>query len=126
MKVAIYIRESGSRQYKPASPRAAYSPNTTFCLRYTQDGIRVRDDGKGIDHEVLSSDGRKGHFGLHGMRERAKLAGGELAIWSEVDSGTEIELTIPASRAYTRPARGFSWFRKLSQKDKDVKEKVEP
>jgi len=40
MKVAIYIRESGSRQYKPASPRAAYSPNTTFCLRYTQDGKR--------------------------------------------------------------------------------------
>ena len=40
MKVAIYIRESGSRQYKPASPRAAYSPNTTFCLRYSQDGKR--------------------------------------------------------------------------------------
>ena len=40
MKVAIYIRESGSRQYKPALPRAAYSPNTTFCLRYTQDGKR--------------------------------------------------------------------------------------
>lgn len=40
MKVAIYTRESGSRQYKPASPRAAYSPNTTFCLRYTQDGKR--------------------------------------------------------------------------------------
>ena len=40
MKVAIYIRESDSRQYKPASPRAAYSPNTTFCLGYTQDGKR--------------------------------------------------------------------------------------
>jgi hypothetical protein len=40
MKVAIYIRESGSRQYKPASPRAAYSPNTTFCLRYTEQGKR--------------------------------------------------------------------------------------
>ena len=40
MKVAIYIRESGSRQYKPSSPRAAYPPNTTFCLRYTQDGNR--------------------------------------------------------------------------------------
>ena len=40
MKVAIYTRESGTRHYKPASPRAAYSPNTTFCLRYTQDGKR--------------------------------------------------------------------------------------
>jgi hypothetical protein len=40
MNVAIYTRESGTRKYKPASPRAAYSPNTTFCLRYTQDGKR--------------------------------------------------------------------------------------
>jgi len=87
--------------------------------------LRVRDNGRGIDRDVLNSDGRKGHFGLHGMRERAKLAGGELAIWSEVDSGTEIELTIPASRAYTSPARRFWWFRKPSQKDPDVKEKVE-
>ena len=74
---------------------------------------------------VLSGDGRTGHFGLHGMRERAKLAGGELAIWSEVDSGTEIELTIPASQAYTTSARRFWWFRKPSQKDPDVKEKIE-
>jgi integrase/recombinase XerD len=40
MNVAIYTRESGTRKYKPASPRAAYSPDTTFCLRYTQDGKR--------------------------------------------------------------------------------------
>ena len=87
--------------------------------------LRIRDNGRGIDRDVLSSDGRKGHFGLHGMRERAKLIGGGLAIWSEVDSGTEIELTIPASRAYTRSARGFGWFRKLSHKKTDVDEKVE-
>jgi len=87
--------------------------------------LRVRDNGRGIDRDVLSSGGHKGHFGLHGMRERAELAGGELAIWSEVDSGTEIELTIPASRAYTTSARRFWWFRKPSQKDPDVKEKVQ-
>jgi signal transduction histidine kinase len=87
--------------------------------------VRVRDDGKGIAPEILRSDGRKGHFGLHGMRERAKIAGGELAIWSQVDSGTEIELTIPASRAYTTSARRFWWFRKPPEKDADVKEKVE-
>jgi signal transduction histidine kinase/ligand-binding sensor domain-containing protein len=87
--------------------------------------LSVRDNGRGIDREVLSADGRKGHFGLRGMRERAKLAGGEFAIWSEVDSGTEIELTIPASRAYTTSVRRFLWFRKPSQKDPNVKEKVE-
>jgi signal transduction histidine kinase/streptogramin lyase len=40
--------------------------------------LRVRDDGKGINPKLLSDDGRKGHFGLRGMRERAKLIGGKL------------------------------------------------
>jgi integrase/recombinase XerD len=40
MNVAIYTRESGTRKYTLASPRAAYSPNTTFCLRYTEQGKR--------------------------------------------------------------------------------------
>ena len=39
--------------------------------------LRVRDDGRGIDPKVLSQDGRAGHYGLHGMRERAKLVGGQ-------------------------------------------------
>jgi signal transduction histidine kinase len=59
--------------------------------------LRVRDDGKGIRPDVLGGDGREGHYGLPGMRERAALVGGKLTIWSEVDSGTEIELIIPAS-----------------------------
>jgi signal transduction histidine kinase len=42
---------------------------------------------------------RPGHWGLQGMRERAKLAGGELKIWSEFDSGTEVKLSIPVSIA---------------------------
>jgi len=36
------------------------------------------------------------------MHERAKLVGGTLSIWSERDSGTEAELTIPASIAYAK------------------------
>jgi hypothetical protein len=36
------------------------------------------------------------------MHERAKLVGGKLAIWSELDSGTEAELAIPASVAYAK------------------------
>ena len=64
--------------------------------------LRVRDDGKGIDQNVVDAVGREGHFGLAGMRERAELVGGNLAIWSELDSGTEIELTIPASVAYAK------------------------
>jgi signal transduction histidine kinase/ligand-binding sensor domain-containing protein len=68
--------------------------------------VRIRDDGKGIDPKLLSDDGREGHFGLRGMRERAKLIGGKLTVWSELDAGTEVELSIPAARAYTAPSEG--------------------
>jgi signal transduction histidine kinase len=73
--------------------------------------LRVRDDGKGIDTKHLNEDGSPGHFGLRGMRERAKLLGGKLAVWSELDSGTEVELRVPASRAYERtPSPRRSWL----------------
>ncbi len=85
--------------------------------------LRVRDDGKGIDAKHLNEDGRPGHFGLRGMRERAKLMGGKLAVWSELDSGTEVELKIPASHAYeTSSARRRSWLaEKLPGKDTEAK-----
>jgi signal transduction histidine kinase len=68
--------------------------------------LRVRDDGKGIDEGFLNEDGRVGHYGLRGMRERAKLLGGKLTVWSERDSGTELELSIPATNAYASPDTG--------------------
>jgi signal transduction histidine kinase/ligand-binding sensor domain-containing protein len=85
--------------------------------------LRVRDDGKGIDPKLLNEGGRPGHYGLRGMRERAKLLGGKLAVWSELDSGTELELRIPASHAYegsSVPRR--SWLAdKLSGKDTEIR-----
>jgi PAS domain S-box-containing protein len=80
------------------------------CYDERQLQLRVRDDGKGIDQKFLSGEARAGHYGLHGMHERAKLVGGELVVWSKLGSGTEIELSIPASTAYTTPARLRSWF----------------
>jgi signal transduction histidine kinase len=72
-------------------------------LRYDrrQFRLRIRDDGKGMDAAVLET-GRSGHFGLVGMRERAELVHGTLTVWSERGSGTEVELTIPASVAYPK------------------------
>ena len=64
--------------------------------------LRVRDDGKGIEPEVLGKGGREGHHGLPGLRERAQLVGGRLAIRSEPDSGTEIELSIPGAVAFAK------------------------
>jgi len=64
--------------------------------------LRVRDDGKGIDRHVLDAGSRAGHHGLPGMQERAALVGGKLTVWSELNSGTEIELTISAAIAYAK------------------------
>ena len=42
---------------------------------------------------------------------RAELIGGKLAVSSDVDAGTEVELTIPAGRAYTSPnERRRTWL----------------
>jgi len=85
--------------------------------------LRIRDDGKGIDAKLLNEGGRPGHYGLRGMRERAKLLGGKLTVWSDLGSGTEVELGIPASRAYQAShARRRSWLaEKFSSKDMEMK-----
>ncbi len=73
-------------------------------IRYDLDKLRlrVRDDGRGIDREVLEVGGRSGHFGIPGMRERAQRIGARLDFWSEMSAGTEVQLTVPASMAYQK------------------------
>ena len=107
--------------------RHAAAQNIEVEIRYDERffRLRVRDDGKGIRDVVLRGDGREGHYGLPGMRERAKLVGGKLTIWSEVDSGTEIELIIPALSAYGKSTRRFWYFGKRSATDTHVKEMAE-
>jgi signal transduction histidine kinase len=87
--------------------RHAQARHIEVEIRYDaeQFRLRVRDDGKGIDPPVLSGHAPEGHFGVAGMRERAKLIGGKLTIWSEVGAGTEIELSIPADSAYVAVAK---------------------
>jgi signal transduction histidine kinase/ligand-binding sensor domain-containing protein len=83
--------------------------------------LRVRDDGKGIDPAILSSQGSKGHYGLPGMRERATLMGGQLVVWSEVDAGTEVELRVSARKAYATAQRRSWLSRKLVGNAKGMK-----
>jgi signal transduction histidine kinase/ligand-binding sensor domain-containing protein len=66
-------------------------------LRYSRSGLRlsVRDDGRGIDKTVLKS-GREGHWGLRGMRERARVLRAKLGIVSKRNVGTTLRLVIPA------------------------------
>lgn len=100
--------------------RHSHARHIEVEIRYDnqQFRLRVRDDGKGMDSGGLSGQGPGGHYGLPGMRERAKLIGGKLVVWSEVDSGTEVDLSIAAGTAYaTAPKR--SWLSKfLARKTK--------
>lgn len=107
--------------------RHAAAKNVEVEIRYDQNyfRLRVRDDGKGIQPDVLGGQGREGHYGLGGMRERSKLVGGKLTIWTEVDGGTEIELVIPAARVYVKPPRRIWGSWKRSPEDTEEKEAVE-
>ncbi len=67
--------------------------------------LRVRDDGKGMDPQVLEEGRRPGHWGLPGVRERAQQIGARLDFWSEAGAGTEVQLTVPASVAYGKDIR---------------------
>ena len=57
---------------------------------------------------------RQGHWGLPGVRERAKRIGAQLKLWSEPGAGTEAELTVPARIAYGTVHRreGLRLFRR--------------
>ena len=61
--------------------------------------MRIRDNGCGIDPQVLHA-GREGHWGLLGMRERASRIGGLLEISSSANTGTEVRLSIPNGIAF--------------------------
>ena len=78
--------------------------------------VLVRDDGKGIDPEVLRA-GRDGHWGLSGMRERSERIGGRLRVWSRPGAGTEVELSVPGHVAFTSSSsRGpGKWLRALTR-----------
>ncbi|QMV17958.1 hypothetical protein GOB94_04065 [Granulicella sp. 5B5] len=83
--------------------------------------LLVRDDGRGIDPQVLN-EGREGHWGLTGMRERSEAIGAQLKLRSRVGAGTEVELMIPGKIAFqdvnqrSKP-RWLSWL----QSDRSAK-----
>ena len=68
-----------------------------WVLLATCDGlldIEVRDDGVGFEPATIAT---AGHYGLLGLRERARLAGGDLQIVSTPGRGTTVRLRFPAT-----------------------------
>jgi signal transduction histidine kinase/ligand-binding sensor domain-containing protein len=74
--------------------------------------IRIRDDGRGIDSVILRQGHRDGHFGMPGMRERARKVGAHLDVWSGTGAGTEVELRIATRIACASGLHG-SWLSKI-------------
>lgn len=86
--------------------RHARASTVEVELEYASKHMRllVRDDGVGIEPEVLKS-GTDGHWGLSGMRERAERIGARFKVFSRSSAGTEVELWIPSHIAW-EPAKG--------------------
>jgi signal transduction histidine kinase len=86
--------------------RHAKAERITVEIRYDkrQFRLRIRDDGKGIDEDIMQRQ-PSGHFGLPGMRERAETVGAHLEVWTRRDSGTQVDLSIPGKIAYVESIR---------------------
>jgi PAS domain S-box-containing protein len=75
---------------------AKYAEATTAEIRLERAGdwvqLAVRDNGRGID---AADHGKRGAFGLLGIRERVTLLGGEVAITGQPGRGSQVRVRIP-------------------------------
>ena len=85
--------------------RHAQAKNIEVAVRYSSASlmVTVQDDGCGIEPGFLQQ-GRPGHWGLPGMRERADRIGARLQLFSSKLSGTEVRVTVPGRVAYEQQA----------------------
>jgi signal transduction histidine kinase/ligand-binding sensor domain-containing protein len=86
--------------------------------------LHIRDDGIGINSQVLEAGQRSGHWGLPGIKERAKKIGALYLLQSEQTVGTAISLSLPAAIAYLVPEKPIPAF-SLSRLWKGIGENVE-
>lgn len=62
--------------------------------------LSIRDDGVGLPAAWQVEGGREGHWGLAGMRERARQIGARLTFASGAEGGTTVEVRVPGRVAY--------------------------
>lgn len=79
------------------SEKHSGATSVRVVVRQTADGLvaEIEDNGKGFDVNSQGMPSRTNGLGLLGLRERAVLAGGSLAIDSAPERGTRIALRIP-------------------------------
>jgi signal transduction histidine kinase len=81
----------------------AEAKNVTVRLEYGpgEIALEVRDDGRGFAAGE-DAESPPGHYGLTGMRERARAVGGSLDVKSEPGAGTTVRLEAPARRSHQK------------------------
>ncbi|WP_164857258.1 sensor histidine kinase [Sphingomonas crocodyli] len=84
---------------------------TTYGRRMLR--LRIHDNGRGIDADIIQKGGKDGHYGLLGMRERAEAIGGRLIVRSELGGGTEVIIEVPSKIAYERSSRRTALWRRI-------------
>jgi NarL family two-component system sensor histidine kinase YdfH len=66
----------------------------TLSEQQNELGLEISDDGIGFNPEDVEA----GHYGLLGMRERVRLAGGRLEIHSQAGEGTRLVVRFPLEK----------------------------
>jgi signal transduction histidine kinase len=101
MALVRIAREAAFNALKHAQP-----PMIEIHLSYERSSVRldVRDDGQGLLRFEVDAAADGGHWGVVGMRERARRVGGTLDIRSAPGQGTMLSLRIPTeSRSLELP-----------------------
>lgn len=73
--------------------------------------VTVRDDGRGID---TGAGEKRGHWGLRGIEERARLIHADAALRTSPGTGTTWRIEIKAALAYADDRRRVRWPRLLT------------
>ena len=72
----------------------------------TEATLRVKDNGVGFDPTLVLNQYSRSSWGLMGIKERARLAEGEVQIDSAPGQGTNLSITIPLNNHHHRRTNG--------------------
>ena len=79
--------------------RHAHASRVRLELLRGEDGLTLRLSDDGVGFSMAQVEGKSGHYGLIGLRERARLAGGRFEVTSEPGGqGTMLTFSLPLDR----------------------------
>ncbi|HEU4758775.1 MAG TPA: PAS domain S-box protein [Dehalococcoidia bacterium] len=82
---------------------AKYAGASRIAVSFRRDSdsllLEVKDWGGGFDPAAVERASDRRHVGLLGMRERARLLGGDFRVESTLGEGTQVTVTVPVQQA---------------------------